>query len=308
MCVAQTVVDAGSKKNAFPNFSPVEDDDQPLIHRYIEKYQPQSCEYSFANLYCWKEQYDVSWTIYDGRMVIYDGVNQCSFFPLGKEMRPEELVQFSLEMKKGGRQPNIGIVPYDYIEKYSKITDFYTISEDRDSAEYIYSVDALCELKGSKLHKKKNLISQFKRKYPDFSIKPLAEDSIDKVRLLADQIYNSHERFLPGIENEHIALMSALDHFKDIGLKGLVLYAGDVLVGFSIFSRLNRDSFDIHFEKSCFFFKGAAQTINHATAEHLKKKCRYLNREQDLGIQGLRQAKKSYKPLRLLKMHHLILK
>ena len=307
MCVAKTEL-VSSSKVVFPNFSSVEHDDKQLFQNYIETYQPQSCEYSFANIHGWKEPCDTSWTLYNGRLVIYDGSNRCSFFPLGEEMTPEELVQFSLEMKKSGRSADIGLVLSNYIEKYPLLKDAYAIVEDRDAAEYIYSVDALCELKGSKLHKKKNLISQFKRKYSNISINPMTADAIDDVRLLADQIYNSHERFLPGIENEHIALMSSLDHFERIGLEGLCLRVGDVLVAFSIFSQLNQDTYDIHFEKSCFMFKGAAQAINHETAKFLRTKCRYLNREQDLGIQGLRQAKKSYEPESLLKVYNLTFK
>jgi hypothetical protein len=307
MCVAKAdlKVDVGKQ---FPHFSSIEIDDKKIIQGYAERFQPLSCEYSFANIYCWKEPYQNLWGIYKERLVVYDAVNKCSFFPLGEEVTPEELALFSQEMKRNGMGADIGVVPSSYLEKYPEINEFYTIIDERDSAEYIYSVEALCDLKGSKLHKKKNLISQFHRKYPNSSVKLMTGESREKTKTLAEQIYNSHERFLHGIENEHIALIKALDDFEEIGLEGLELMVGDDLMAFSIFSPLNHDTYDIHFEKACYQFKGAAQVINHETAKYLKDKCQYLNREQDLGIQGLRQAKMSYDPETLFMTHILAFK
>lgn len=307
MCLAKTAQQIKKPPGSF-DFSPVHIEDKALIQKYTDKYQPESCEYSFANIYCWKEPYNNLWSIYKDRLVVYDGVNQTSFMPLGKKMAPHELAAFSKCMKKRGLGPDIGVVPSEYIENHPEVERYYTVVDERDSAEYIYSVEALCDLKGVKLHKKKNLISQFHRKYPNFSVAPMTDTLISKVKLLADQIYNSHERFLPGIENEHIALMQAFDNFDRIGLEGLVVNIGDDLVAFSVFSALNDDMYDIHFEKSCHQFKGAAQVINHETAKVLREKCRYVNREQDLGIQGLRQAKMSYDPETLYTVHTLVFK
>jgi len=305
MCVANTALNIDDEPGFF-NFNSIEIDDKQLIQSYSDKFQPKSCEYSFANIYCWQEPYQNSWTIYKGRLVIYDGVNRCSFFPLGEEMTPEELVHFSLDMKEKGMGTAIGVVPSQYLEKYPEIEQSYTVIDERDSAEYLYSVGALCDLKGTRLHKKKNLISQFHRKYENFSVELISGRFIEKAKTLSDEIYNSHERFLHGIENEHIAMMKAFDDFEKIGLEGLVLMVGDDLVAFSIFSPLTRDTYDIHFEKSCHHIKGAAQVINHETAKYLRERCQYLNREQDLGIRGLRQAKMSYEPDSYLTVHTLV--
>ena len=305
MCIAKAALKIDEKPE-LSDFNSIHITDKKLIQSYSNKFQPLSCEYSFANIYCWQEPYNNSWSIYKGRLVIYDGVNQCSFLPLGDEMTPEDLVLFSLDMKKNGMGTGIGVVPSQYIEKYPEIEQFYTITDERDSAEYLYSVEALCELKGTRLHKKKNLVSQFHRKHPNYSVKLMSGRYKERVKRLADEIYNGHERFLQGIENEHIALMKAFDDFEEIGLEGLVLIIEDALVAFSIFSSLNHNTYDIHFEKSCYKFKGVAQVINQETAKYLRGKCQVLNREQDLGIRGLRQAKMSYEPENLLMMHTLI--
>ena len=305
MCIAKAEPKSDEELK-FYNFNSIEVDDKKLIQSYSDKFQPLSCEYSFANIYCWQEPYNTSWSIYKERLVIYDDVSRCSFLPLGKEMTPEELALFSMEMQKNGMGPDIGVVPSQYLETHPEIELFYTIIDERDSAEYIYSVEALCDLKGARLHKKKNFISQFHRKYPYSSVKLISGKLKEEAKNLADEIYNGHERFLNGIENENIALMKAFDDFEVIGLEGLVLIVGNDVVAFSIFSPLTHDTYDIHFEKSCHRFKGAAQVINHETAKYLRGKCKYLNREQDLGIKGLRQAKTSYDPEFLFEVHTLV--
>jgi hypothetical protein len=307
MCLARTAFNT-DEKSAFSDFNHIRVDDKKLIQTYIDQFQPVSCEYSFGNVYCWQEPYDTFWGIYKERLIFYDGASSCSFFPLGEEMTPKELVSFSLYMEEKGLGADIGVVPSEYLEKYPEIDQSYTIVDERDSAEYIYSVEALCDLKGTKLHKKKNLVSQFHRKYPDCVVKPMAGELKNQARNLADEIFNGHERFLNGIESEHIALMTAFDDLEKIGLEGLVLMVGNDLVAFSIFSRLNQNTYDIHYEKSCHRFKGASQVINHETAKYLRGKCQFLNREQDLGIKGLRQAKISYDPETLFAVHTLVFK
>ena len=116
-------------------------------------------------------------------------------------------------MRKNGLGADIGVVSPQYLGKYPEIEQFYTIVDERNFAEYLYSVEALCELKGTKLHKKKNLISQFHRKYPNSSVQLLSGELIKKAKTLADEIFNGHERFLNGIENEQMALIKALDDF-----------------------------------------------------------------------------------------------
>ncbi|MBF0300261.1 MAG: DUF2156 domain-containing protein, partial [Oligoflexia bacterium] len=102
----------------------------------------------------------------------------------------------------------------------------------------------------------------------------------------------------PAFIKEELALKKALLYFKELELEGLLLYssvAGEVQA-FTIFSKLNDDTADIHFEKSNIEIHGASQIINWETAKYLANRYKFLNREQDLGILGLRQAKKSYAP------------
>ncbi len=87
MCMVKTDPKIDEERK-FYNLNSIEVDDKKLIQSYSDKFQPLSCEYSFANIYCWQEPYNTSWSIYKERLVIYDDVRRCSFLPLGKEMTP----------------------------------------------------------------------------------------------------------------------------------------------------------------------------------------------------------------------------
>jgi uncharacterized protein len=293
---------------SFPTAGMFELSDRQMVQLYIDKYAPMSCEYNFANLFCWQEAYHYSWRLYKGRLVIYDGVNQCVFMPLGESLPPDELAGLCRELLLSGLEPDIGLVPEAYLTRYPQCERFFSIKPVRDYAEYIYCVDSLCRLNSPKLHKKKNLISQFERSCPDYQVEPLSGKNRAAARNLARDLLYGQGRPSQTLETEFLAMEKAFDYFDDLGLEGLAVMVDNKMAAFSIFSPLNQDTYNVQFEKSDFDYKGAAQVINHQTALFLKDRCRYINREQDLGIKGLRQAKMSYEPVDLLIPHTLVFK
>ena len=286
----------------FPGFNRFELKDRKLIQHYIDAFVPLSCEYNFSNLYAWQDAYSLSWSLYQGRLLIYDGVSQCAFMPLGQDFYPEELVILSLNLKNIGLEPNFCLATPGYLEKFPELEHYYTVKEERDYAEYIYGVQNLADLVGVKLHKKRNLISQFKRSWPDFKVRPLTREYRPKALELAGELMNRRKRRSKTLDQEFSAIQTSFDYFEQLGLQGLVILVDNKVVAFSVFSSLCHSTCDIQFEKSDTEFKGSAQLINQETAAYLVDtgQCQYLNREQDLGIKGLRQAKMSYDPVKLI--------
>ncbi|MFH2093628.1 MAG: phosphatidylglycerol lysyltransferase domain-containing protein [Pseudomonadota bacterium] len=290
----------------FLEFKRFELDDREWFETYVEQFKPVSCEYNFANLFAWQDVCQFSWTLYLDRILIYDAVSKISFMPFGEDLMPQELVFLSLQMQHAGRSPNFALCSLQYLKKYPHIENYYQVQAQPDYAEYIYDVNHLAELKGIKLHKKRNLISQFKRSFPDFEIHPLKGAYQSQAFDLATVLMQDKTNPSLSIEQEYEAMKRSFDHFDALGLEGLVLTIDKKVVAFSVFKRLNDSSFDIQFEKSDIHYKGAAQVINQETAIYLQGKCDTLNREQDLGIDGLRQAKLSYDPQELLLFHTLV--
>jgi hypothetical protein len=168
----------------------------------------------------------------------------------------------------------------------------------------VYRVDALCELLGATLGKKRNLIKQFEREYPVHSVENIDLNNLDDAGKLAVRLNSSlpPSRFR---NVEESALRRAFTYWSQLDLEGLLLRVEQKPVAVAVFSRINHDTWDIHFEKAEREIKGAAQVINHETAIYLRDRAYYLNREQDLGLPGLRKAKHSYSPDLLLKRYAL---
>ncbi|MEN8212595.1 MAG: phosphatidylglycerol lysyltransferase domain-containing protein, partial [Thermodesulfobacteriota bacterium] len=272
-----------SKQNIFLKFNQFVLKDQKIVQPFIDTFKPFSCEYNFSNLFTWQYASRLSWVLYQERLLIYDGVDHSSFMPLGKDFYPEELVELSQNLKNMGLSPDFCLATSRYLNKFPEIEKYYTIKKARDQAEYIYDVNRLSELKGKKLHKKRNLISQFKNNYPDYKVHFFKEDYKQEALGLARKIMERNAKPSKTLDQEFLAIQSALDHFDALGLRGIAIFISNKLVAFSVFSRLNSSTYDIHFEKVDMDFKGASQIINHETAKSLKSRCLYLNREQDLG-------------------------
>ncbi len=285
---------------SYPFKTSFEISDRILFQTYLNRYSPRSCEYNFSNLFSWFDTYPYSWCLYKERILIYDVTNACTLMPLGKELSPEELVGLSTYLIDSGLNPDIALVPKQYIDAHPEIEHFYAVEEERDFAEYIYLTGKLYTLTGVKLHKKKNLISQFKRRYPESHTRAMNPSDMKAVCDFVLNLMEKQGQPSNALENEYKAIVKAFEHFDNLEMEGLVLMVEDQMIAFSMFSRLTPSCYNIQFEKSDFSFKGAAQMINWETAGALKGKCRYLNREQDLGIRGLRQAKLSYDPETLL--------
>ena len=297
---------AKSDSTCLPRFNSFRLEDRTLIQHFIEQHATSSCEYNFANLFSWQDAYQLSWAIWEGRLLIYDGSSRMSFMPLGPELYPEELMVLSLCLEKVNYGGGFGLVTPEYVEKFPDIHEYYTVKESPESAEYIYDVNHLSELTGKKLHKKKNLVSQFTRYYPDFRVRRLDNDQIRRQAFdFASALMQRRKRRSKTLDQEICAIKASVDNFDALALEGIAITLGDHIAAFSIFSRLSPSTYDIQFEKSDPEFKGAAQVINLETAKYLRDKCRFLNREQDMGIAGLRQAKMSYAPVDLLHFHEL---
>jgi hypothetical protein len=295
----QTALTYRESTSRFPEFKPIDLEDRDIIAPFAHDCGLTSCEYSFANLYSWKDVHLRLWSLYEDRLLILDNCTGELFLPAGRPMATNELALLSGKLHAMGLSGNIALVPEAFIAANPDLANHYDFKENRNFADYIYATHKLAELKGKKLHKKRNLISQFKRAYPDFTIAPLTNGNRAGCLRLAQTLLARNSKISRTIREEDTALKRAMANFESVGFEGLTLLVAGRLVAFSIFSRLNGVMFDIHFEKADPAYKGAAQMINQVTASHLISRCRYLNREQDLGIAGLRQAKRSYDPERI---------
>ena len=278
------------------DFSPVMLADRKKILPLLLANDVFFCDYSFANLFMWGDIFKTSWLFHDERLWIYNGYDDLMLMPIGNALSLPELVAASDMLRREGKSGNFVLVDQDFVKANVDLADFFKVTIDLDNGDYIYSSQKLADLPGNKLHKKRNLINQFLALYPGYTCQPLKPADLDACLELSEKWCRLRTCLEMDFDHETSALKRALHHFNKLELQGLKISLGGELFAFSIFSRLNSNMADVHFEKFDPEIKGIGQVINWETAKSLSATYKYINREQDLGIEGLRRAKKSYSP------------
>ena len=180
----------------------------------------------------------------------------------------------------------------------------FEVVADRDNYDYVYLSEKLISLSGRKLHSKKNHLNAFRKEHPDAQFLPITDEIVTQCKLELNSWYKQH-RQEDGtvdlfIDYERTAILEVLNNFADFGLKGGAILLDGRVVAFTFGEQLNTDTAVIHVEKADPEVRGAYPAINQGFVEHAWSHLTYINREEDMGIEGLRKAKESYKPEKLI--------
>lgn len=280
--------------------------DRPHLQPVLDSANVMACDYNFVDLFCWGKIYSLAWARCDDMLVIYDARDDFIFMPVGGNPDARTVRDLSDSFRRRGKSGNMAFAGEEFWKRYRRQLRCFKVVNDRANADYIYLAKNLHELRGNKLHRKKNLVSQFERNNPDYRSIMLGTKHVDECYTLSEKWCRERTGDIIGFTHETSALRRALEHFDELGLGGVGIIADDRLVAFSLFSRQNSTTATVHFEKYDPEVKGSAQIINRETAGVLRKNYRFINREQDMGIAGLRKAKRSYRPEFLLRSFQLL--
>lgn len=287
------------------DFQPLTLEDRAHFEKYLLDGTERGCEFSFANLYLWGRQRAAE---VEGHLVLFSQFSRRSVYPypVGTGDKTAVLEALMADAKERGipcritglNQENMALIE----EKFPGQFRFHC---DRDSYDYIYDINDLADLKGRKYQKKRNHFNRFRDAYPYYTVEALSDENVEAVKALTDRWYAKKQEEDPqgDYHMERVALSKALKHYRELGMDGLVLRDGADVLAFTLGSPLSPDTFDVHFEKALPDVEGAYPVINCEFARYLREKypnLQFLNREDDLGIEGLRKAKLSYYP------HHLV--
>ena len=261
----------------------------------------RGCEYSFANLYLWGHQQvaflhgcAAFFSHFFGRSVYP--------YPIGNGDRRAVLEEIIADSRQRGIPCRItSVLPQDREELEQWFPGQFLIRTDRDSFDYVYGINDLADLKGRKFQKKRNHFNRFRAEHPNYTTQPLTLDNVPLAQEMVEQWYarrleeDPHGNYLL----ERIAMARAFRCYEKLDMEGLLLLDEGQVLGVTLGSRLSGDTFDIHFEKAREDVDGAYGAINCEFARHLRleyPEVAFLNREDDLGLEGLRKAKLSYNP------------
>ena len=287
---------------SFPDFTPITLDLKSEIHARLSLAPDGISEFTFSGLFLFKDRYQYRISKLEGRTFIISGV-QPPKAPEAESGEPKLPQKFFMTPCAA---PGCGVLKelfktHDYwknipesilIPARKRIEDLgVQIDEDRDNFDYLYLRTDLAELPGKKYHKKRNLVAQFLKFYAHEEKLITPELVPEAIRVLDEWRANKDD------DGDYAACRDALEHFEELNMKGLLFYVGGKAVGWCMGEPIacNR-IFIIHFEKGLDGYKGIYQYINKAFAASLPEYFTYINREQDLGDEGMRQAKMTYRP------------
>ncbi|MDD7652861.1 MAG: phosphatidylglycerol lysyltransferase domain-containing protein [Candidatus Faecousia sp.] len=273
----------------------------------------QGCEYSFTNLYLWGRQ-QAAWL--DGYLVMFSHFYGHSMYPFPAGQGPlkpvlEALGQDARERGIPFRLTSMSGEDCRVVEEL--FPGQFQFCPDRDSFDYIYEIDHLADLKGKQNQQKRNHINRFLEACPNWRAVDISRENLPDCQALAERWYRLHMEADPHMNYhlEQLALSRALRHYEALNLEGILLLDGDRPIAMTIGSRLSEDTFDVHFEKAFGDIPGDYAMVNRTFARTLRQRhpeLRYLNREDDMGLPGLRKAKESYHPDKLLEQYWCVLR
>ena len=280
------------------NWKEIELADKPAIEDKICASGCHGADYSFANLYMWRHAYKPLIAFCGPRLLV--GMPQWNVYAYPKgdgDVTPSIELLLKEAHEIGKKLVIRGLTPKTLEEFLPLYGDMFEISEDRDNADYIYSVEKLCELPGRHLSSKRNHIKHFERNGAWEFHKVTADSLIGEARAFVDEFYR--EKHDPDLAAEASASEEMFENFEELGFIGGLLYQNGEPVAFTAGTKLDDLVFDTHFEKALPGVEAAYTMVNREFARMIHAEfpdIQYFNREEDMGLEGLRKAKESYHP------------
>lgn len=282
-----------------PDLVPLDLAAAPLVNRYLAVHPPEVSELTFTNLYAWRTGRPV-WLAEIAETLVFliraPQEQGGKLLVFGPPVGPFPLVAVMAELGEKA----VGAVRQSAASVATLEQTLFTIAGDRANSDYVYLVKDMAELAGRNYSAKRNLIKQCLREY-SCVFEAITGTNLGECRDLLDRWCDlRHCELDHGLSGEWLALKETMAHFLEFGLLGGLVRVNGTVEAFAIGERLNRDTAVCHFEKALPAVQGLGQLINQWFAAHCLGDFTYVNREQDLGIPGLRQAKESYHPSHLV--------
>lgn len=275
-------------------------EDKALIDPYFRACNSRSCEDTFANLYLWSRHYKIKYAFLEGMLIFQqtEGGRYTSF-PKGEQTNLKKvldaLISWYEEHDLEFHLMNVTSQQFEILEKL--YPGRFTIEYDRDVADYVYEVEKLINLSGKKYHGKKNHINKFKKTYANWSYESLTKENAEECFQMALKWRNANGCDEDVEKNAEMCVtLNSLRLLEELNLRGGLLRADGEVVAFSIGEPICNDTMVVHIEKAFADVPGAYPMINQQFLIHEASEYQYVNREEDTGDEGLRQAKESYKP------------
>ncbi len=285
------------------DFKPIELKDRAWMDSLLSEEHSRSADFRFNNFYLWKDTYrSMVCTVGDrlGVRVMLSEAKPFYFYPAGRGPLEEILSALEEDAARYGAPLSLWGVTEEKQEILEKAFPHrFVFSENRPAFDYVYAAEKLEKLPGKKLHGKRNHIRRFEQAHR-WAFVPLTPQRLEDCWEMNNAWIREKEKNGGKVNHsERNAIRRALDHFEELGLEGGLLEAEGKVIGFTLGEGQTKDTFTVHFEKAFSQIQGAYPMINRCFVQYLRQiypQLRYINREDDMGLENLRKAKESYQP------------
>ncbi len=287
-----------------PQMRPLTLDDCDWLRGLFWDLQPQQSEFTFTNLFMWRDAYALRLCRLDDAVLVFswrpDPEDSFLFPPIGAGATAETVRRGLAVLAEAGHAARLERVTRQDLDRLGLAETEFAVEPRREQWDYVYRVQDLIGLSGNRYHDKRNHIEQFRRVY-QFTYRPLTAELVPQCQELQDRWCDEkHCDLQATLRAEGRAVKEVLSNFELLCLKGGCIEVNGRVEAFTLGEMLNVETVVIHAEKANADFHGLYQVINQQFLEHEWASVPFVNREQDLGVPGLRRSKESYNP------HHMV--
>ncbi len=293
-----------------PDFKSITMEDRIIFNTYFDKYPPEISEFTFTNLYMWRNHYQFRWTIYKNQFILTSTKEPnklTAFPPMGNDLMTslEYLINIS---KKSNLELELIRFPESNLETLKKTCIDHEIIEERGNWDYIYDRNDLVNLPGEQYANFRKKLNRFKRQF-QWSYEKLSETLIDSILNMQDEWCGIRACYDDeSLNEENLGIHEIFTNWKDLKFEGGVIKVDGKIVAYTLAEMLNNDTIVVHVEKANPEFNGAYQAVAQQFYDKLDEAIKFINREQDLGDPNLRKAKEHYHPIRYVKKYKIKIK
>lgn len=273
-------------------------EDTEILRHYLDMVEYRGCELSAANTIFWSCFYKIEYAVVDD-FLLFKGHDDSFNYPVGQgdmKIMIEKLMEYS---KAHNSEFKLRSVAKEMFEELDNLfPGKFQITYNRDNADYLYLSEKLITLSGKKYHGKRNHINKFKELNPDWNYERLTDENVQECIEMAREwgIQNECDSDF-NKKTELEVTFRYLEHYKTVGVVGGVLRVAGKVVAFTLGEPICKDTFAVHIEKAFADIQGAYPMINQQFVADYATDYMYINREEDMGSEGLRKAKLSYRPV-----------
>ena len=282
-------------------------DDKELFLKMQPNENAHTQYMSFTNLFLWKDSENIEYFCYDDFPIVtgVDFEDKRYFMIPEKLFLTEDIISY-IKTNFNDAHRIVALTSQQVDNINASIMNNYNIFHDRNMDNYIYLSEKLSTLSGKKLHSKRNHINNFKKMY-DYEFCMLKDENINEVKDFLEEWY---KKKIPDDETllyEKTAVFNGLKFRKELEMKGAYIKVDGKVIAFTMGDKMTSDMAVIHFEKADTDYNGAYAVINMEFVKNCWQNVKYINREDDMGIEGLRKSKLSYYPYTLKECYTLML-